>query len=343
MKILYVGEGTYAQTIQKMCPSFELLFPQRRAHLHAGLIKLGHDLDVLSVDGNTNVKELGGFNKYDIVYTDNPIIGSQLKRLDLFDYVDWYSDMYRIEHGDDPGYYFIKSAERTCSINAKMVVCQGRPIADIVRPYAEHYCIIPNGVDPEMFYPPPYEPCAETCGPCGVEGEPFKIVYTGKLTKWYRKILHACEAVKRLPDDYELYVVGDGELYPEVEQYGEECDRIHVTGPVRYDQVPEYTRMADLCIFPVDDDSPIAIYEYMACGKPILVLGDRMQWFLEPGVNANYIKGTTPLSWMSGITELKENVALRSAMAQTNQIESKKYHWSVLSKMLEEAMVKCCL
>ncbi len=330
MKILYVGEGTYAETLQPMKPSFKSFFPQRRAHLHEELEKLGHTIEILTVPDPDKVRTITGLDKYDVVYTDNPRIGTSMPRLDVFDFCDWYSDMYAEEYGEDYNYYHLKSAERNCATKAKAVVAQGVPIADYVSPYNGNVTIIPNGVDPERFYPEvPYKHDA------------FRVVYTGKLTKWYKRILTICESVARLGNEYELYVIGDGVLADDVKTYEEFFKNIHFIGPVPYEKVPTYTRKGDVCVFPVDDDSPIAVYEYMACGKPMILRGERMKSFLKSRTNALFVEGYSPYSWANALKTLKENDVLRENMGKANLAESKKYHWSVLGKKLEEVMIQC--
>jgi glycosyltransferase involved in cell wall biosynthesis len=102
-------------------------------------------------------------------------------------------------------------------------------------------------------------------------------------------------------------LVGDGgPMKPHVQKYVSENnlhDKVILTGHVAHDEVGPYVAAMDLVLAPYPPleffyYSPVKIYEYMACGKPVLssrlgqiaeIIRDGVNGFIsEPGDNADY-------------------------------------------------------
>lgn len=76
-----------------------------------------------------------------------------------------------------------------------------------------------------------------------------------------------------------LMIVGEGDLFDELkgikEKYGCE-ENIILTGQQPYEKIPTFVSASDICLLPaynndvMRDIVPIKMYEYMACGKPII-------------------------------------------------------------------------
>ena len=75
-----------------------------------------------------------------------------------------------------------------------------------------------------------------------------------------------------------LLIVGEGDLYPELQQMqnGFICQRLFLAGWQPYEKIPEYVAASDICLLPAHDNEimrnivPIKMYEYLACGKPVI-------------------------------------------------------------------------
>jgi len=73
----------------------------------------------------------------------------------------------------------------------------------------------------------------------------------------------------------QLMLVGDGLLKDELMKLAKQtkvADRVIFTGPVLYQNIPEYVSAMDICVIPESNDyrSPIKMFEYMAMGKAVL-------------------------------------------------------------------------
>ena len=84
--------------------------------------------------------------------------------------------------------------------------------------------------------------------------------------------------LKEIPN-FKLLVVGDGSHLPSLKQRANQLgiiDKIIFTGFIRYKEVPKFCSLANLCInsFRIidmtDKLSPVKIFDFMSCGKPVL-------------------------------------------------------------------------
>ncbi|MEM2507524.1 MAG: glycosyltransferase [Candidatus Bathyarchaeia archaeon] len=84
----------------------------------------------------------------------------------------------------------------------------------------------------------------------------------------------------RSNENMKLLIVGDGELYDELQEIKMRLDKdskIILAGKRPYEEIPQFISEADICLLPaypkekiMQDIVPIKIYEYMAMGKPVL-------------------------------------------------------------------------
>jgi len=139
--------------------------------------------------------------------------------------------------------------------------------------------VVPNGANVEISVPIPKD---TACERLALDIDHTYLVFVGTLKKWHG-VENAIAAVEKLiecDDNWALLIVGDG---PE-KNYLQNMtirkgldERIMFMGKVKYDEVPFYIGAASVCLAPFDKArndltglSPLKIFEYMACGKPII-------------------------------------------------------------------------
>jgi len=127
-----------------------------------------------------------------------------------------------------------------------------------------------SGVNPEMFSPSkvPSEP------------HPFTILYHGYVSR-QRRIDNAVKAMSLLRDiDVRLNVLGDGDAFENLKELVKNLGiekQVSIERTVDYEEVPERINRSDIGILPFNDwhswnvSSPIKLFEYLACGKPVVV------------------------------------------------------------------------
>ncbi len=114
---------------------------------------------------------------------------------------------------------------------------------------------------------------------------PFVVGFTGTLRPWHGMSVLGL-AFRRFHLEFpnsELLVVGDGPSRNELlEALGNSAARATtITGKIDHDEVPDYLARMDVAIAPYPDladfyFSPLKVFEYMACGLPIVAsrIGD---------------------------------------------------------------------
>ena len=161
---------------------------------------------------------------------------------------------------------------------ANHILCVSRVLADEVQrrgANGERVHVLPNAIDANRF---------QSLGPgqslrarLGLEGS-IVIGHVGLFYSWDRLDV-LIEAVKSIRDRHpaiKVLLVGDG---PEMENLKQTACRLGMEstvilpGPVPRDDVPAYIDAMDICVLPDSNafGSPIALFEFMAMGKPCVV------------------------------------------------------------------------
>lgn len=105
------------------------------------------------------------------------------------------------------------------------------------------------------------------------------VSFIGSMSHWqdFHLFLHSVRMITEKDRQIWFLVVGDGSQKEWLENalscktYAE---RVLVIGSVPHDEIPEYINMSDICISLckelVSGYSPMKLYEYFACGKPVV-------------------------------------------------------------------------
>lgn len=344
--ILKVGDRIYALSLQNFNKSYLSGFPQREQYLakHAKNINFTFFKHELLNGIEAIIQERTRLNLFlkdklfDYVMIDNPlsmlIIGKDIKIPVLFDCIDWYDEMYLKEFGINKRYYLLRHGFLEALERVDRVVCQSSVILDALKRWGlktKKYKVIPNGYDDNLFYSYTEKRIKEL----KYEFEKkYKIstknktlvVYTGKVGTWYDQLLTISEAI----DENQIFViVGDGPLLKDITNK----ENIIKCGAVKLHEVPNFTNMSDVLVFPVSEDcSPIAISEYLAVGKPIVMPHGRMRWLLKDKINAIFVEKTIS-GWKNGI----QLVLKKGSRVNKDNIKlAQKLSWQLLSKQFSK-------
>jgi glycosyltransferase involved in cell wall biosynthesis len=134
----------------------------------------------------------------------------------------------------------------------------------------DHLEVLPNGVDPERFHG--RDASSAIRSRYGLEGKSV-LGFVGWIREWHG----LTELVASLGEttDVHLLIVGDGPARASVERAASSAgvsDRVHVTGPVDREAMPDHISAFDLALQPAATRyaSPMKVFEYLAMGKPVL-------------------------------------------------------------------------
>ena len=149
---------------------------------------------------------------------------------------------------------------------------------------AEKVKVIGNGVNTKKFYPIYDEALLWSWRKrLGIAKEDLVVAFVGNLAPWQGVNIFIESAFQILTDNRQnlkFLIVGEGFLKDSLEKrvfasgYGE---KFIFTGMINYNDIPVLINIADICVAPfisrrnqTTGVSPIKIFEYMACGKPVI-------------------------------------------------------------------------
>lgn len=128
-------------------------------------------------------------------------------------------------------------------------------------------CLLPNAIGSEFLQAVRTKPAD-----IGAIRHPM-IIYVGVLQE--RIDVALMEGVAKLLPNHQFVFIGP-DVAPRYFKTIRQISNIHFIGPRNYDSIPSYISCADACMIPHKVDSltnfmdPLKIYEYLACGKPII-------------------------------------------------------------------------
>jgi glycosyltransferase involved in cell wall biosynthesis len=136
--------------------------------------------------------------------------------------------------------------------------------------------VIPNGANTDLFKP---ADATEAMRELNLNQGNEYICFVGSLVQWQGieyLIKSIPPIIERCPDARFL-IVGDGSMKEELIEQAEQAglsDKVIFTGKVPYEQVPLYISASDVCVLPktplTSGYSPLILYEYMACARPVV-------------------------------------------------------------------------
>ena len=208
-----------------------------------------------------------GFNKVDLLYIRDPYQQS------ILNFIDYDFSIYRIADNDekfDTSLEDFRKLEKTLALKTNLVLYTAQNLKEkVIQLNPKNYSYLPNGVDIKHFqgaeHPVPKE--YETIN------KPI-VVYAGSLDFWFDYDL-INKLSKSLPD-IAFVIIGPNEKF---RHNFEERENLYLFGPVDHKLIPKYLTHANLGIIPfnvqnytelVDSINPIKLYEYMACGLPVV-------------------------------------------------------------------------
>jgi glycosyltransferase involved in cell wall biosynthesis len=140
---------------------------------------------------------------------------------------------------------------------------------------SERVHVLPNAIDPNRFRR--LEPGQSLRPRLGLE-DSIVIGHIGLFYRWDRLdvLIEVVNSIRGQHPNVKVLLVGDG---PEMDNLKQTAFRLGMerevifSGPVPRDDVPAYIDAMDICVLPDSNvfGSPIALFEFMAMGKPCVV------------------------------------------------------------------------
>lgn len=214
----------------------------------------------------------------------------------------------------------VRARERECCLEADVVICTGRKLAESRRQFNPNIHFVPEGADVGLFASAAR---AETAIPDDIAKLPGKVVgYIGVID--FRLDVALLARIARERPQYSIALVGPVKSDTHDLQALRELPNVHFFGNRPIEVLPGYIKAMDVCLIPyvLNDYThhifPLKLYEYMAAGKPI-VATDMEE--MRPYAGDEMAIATTHGAFLAAIDEAivldsPERAAARQATAQ---------------------------
>lgn len=222
-------------------------------------------------------------------------------------------------------------------------------------PGAPFTLVAPDGVDLNRYVDLPSLPEARQClindsGLVEMTGYSFIAGYTGHLYPG-RGIALILKLAARLPEVFFLIVGGEPDglarWQSEIDSRG--LDNIKLVGFVPNSEVPCYQAACDLLLMPYQRRvaassggdiapylSPMKLFEYMACGRPILSSDLPVFGEVLSSENALLLPPEDVNAWISAIQSARRNPQGTSALGTQARLDASRFTWRARAELLLE-------
>ena len=211
--------------------------------------------------------------------------------------------------------------------------------------------VIENGANTELFKPiKDSNVLKKLKDRLHVNNEENVVLFVGNLAPWQgvEYLLRATPIIIEEIQKTKFLIVGEGIMKEKLKSLSKELNIEHniiFTGTVLYENVPEYINISDVCVAPFIRTrnesmglSPLKIYEYLACGKPVVAsnikgVGD----LLESSTSGISVPPDDPNELAKAIIKLLKNKQLREQMGDNGRkLVVKSYSWETAAKKTKE-------
>lgn len=213
----------------------------------------------------------------------------------------------------------------------------------------EKIIVLYNGADADLFSPLETKSAKKMLK---LDEATQYICYVGTLTYYegVEDLVKSAPLVLEKYPDIRFLIVGDGpsknELVSLTKQEGV-INKFIFIGAVKHDDVPKYINASEICVCPVLNDtksktagsSGLKSFEYMACGKPVVMSDTDGNKDLIAETNAGLIARTErPHEFASAIIKLLEDKKLSQNLGENGRkAVVEKYSWSSIAKKVSES------
>lgn len=174
--------------------------------------------------------------------------------------------------------------------------------------------VIDNGVNLTLFSPPSDNAETDALKTALNIYDKDIILFLGALKPWidFKTLINGVDLIKGGDRNGILLIVGTGEMKSTIETLIKNMkhpERVMLTGAVPYSSVPAYIALADVCTMPFTVQrnkkiglSPLKLYAYLACGKPIIATYFEDFQFLSDHQIGTLTKPSNPEAFAKAIT-----------------------------------------
>jgi len=300
------------------------------------------------------IRKVLDVNKIDVIYCRDffsgfsAILISKMKKIPfVFEVNGILSEEAKIKKHSKLYIFIIKIFERFVFRNSDAFICVTEKLKRIVKERYDKKNVyyVPNGVNTDLF-----KPIKNAKKFLKFDEDFYYVVFVGSFAPWQGLdilIKSAPEIVKSVSDTRFLIIGDDIEKKALVARIADLSlqDIFIFVGRVAYTEVSRYINACDICTIPKlplsSGYSPLKLYEYMACEKP--VIASKIEGFeiLEQNNAGILVKPESPKELSKAIIKLLKNEELRREMSKNGRKYVVENHsWKKITERIEEILKK---
>jgi len=250
----------------------------------------------------------------------------------------------------------IQKAEKIATKYSDRIVSVTPQIATYLTQYfhcqPDKVKVIGNGVNTKRFHPI-YDETSLWIERkrLGITKEDIVIVFVGNLAPWQGVNILIESAFQLLVNNENLkfLIVGEGFLRDFLEKRVSDSKyekKFIFTGMIQYEDIPVLINLADICVAPfisrrnrTTGVSPIKVFEYMACGKPVISSRIEGLEFIEEEGAGRLIEPEDVTGLEKALYDLIKDLQKRMGMGQKGlQIARERFSWESMVIKIEEVL-----
>lgn len=172
------------------------------------------------------------------------------------------------------------------------------------------------------------------------------VCFVGNLAPWQgvEYLIQSAPLILKENPNVKFLIVGDGRMKEELVELAAKTgvsDKFIFTGAVHYEEVPKYINASDVCVVskkPLKSGySPLKLYEYMACGKPVVASNLPGFEILEENDAGVLVEPENPEELAKAIVKLLKDEKLRAEMGRNGREYVVKNHsWESVARRVAE-------
>ena len=203
--------------------------------------------------------------------------------------------------------------------------------------------VIENGANVELFKPVDTKRARLELG---LSPDEFVVIFVGIFLPWQGVdyIIRAAPLIIAKCPNARFLIVGDGPIKDDLLKLAEEkgvLERLIFTGMIPQEKVPLYINASDVCVAPKRPMqtglSPLKLYEYMACAKPVIATRAKGLDILETIDAGLLVDPEKANEFADAVVRLLQNPEIRKQMGKGGRayvVEN--YAWPLVAKRIAQ-------
>ncbi len=202
--------------------------------------------------------------------------------------------------------------------------------------------VISNGVDTNIFFPEVINPSE-----LGLADDNQYACFVGNLIPWQglEIIIHAASQTIKNNNNLHYLIVGDGILRGELENLSVKLgvnEHVHFIGSVKHEEVAKYINVSKICLAPFVSQrnkkvgfSAIKIFEYLACGKPVITTnlpGNNLEIVQKNNFGKIIDPDSSELLDEAINLALNDEIMIENTKKYSSQFIRDNYSWDIIAK-----------